>query len=92
MYRAIPHFIRHLDGLFGQREGIVELWVDSGGNHGSVDPAIEQWLAIKLGAAVGNNDFVRCWAAIDGALISGTGVASGQYLVLDARNGNERIV
>ena len=71
---AISICVSQLDCLLGQREGIINLRVDSGGDHRRIDAAINQRLAIKLGTAMGDDYFFGFEIMVNDALVAGGGV------------------
>ncbi len=88
VYWAGSSFIGQPEGLLCQRQRIAQLRVDSGGDHRRVDAAIKHGLAIKLGTAMGNDDFLCIDVEVDNALISAPRVTTGQDFVLCSADGD----
>lgn len=70
VHRTIPILFSQIDRLLGECEGITELCVDSCGDHRSVDAAVTQRLAIKLGTAMGDDYFFGFEIMVNDALVA----------------------
>jgi len=62
---AISHFL----GLPRELQRVLELAIEAGGDHPEVDCAVRQRLAVKFGAAMGDDVLASLYVLIDGSLI-----------------------
>lgn len=81
-------FFGQPEGLLCQRQRVSQLRVDSGGDHRGVDAAIKHGLTIKLGTAMGDDDFLCIDVEVDNALISAPRVTTSEDLILCSADGD----